>query len=283
MNITKRVLTEQTAPNFPETLSKSINKQYGIGLKQKYSQDELIKIIHDTYVQFMVTIGYDKAKALKLFSNHQVRVWDKYTIQANAESSIDLMERAAIACTELILNTYPNKNEILVFCGCGNNGGDGLAISRLLAEQGKRITTFTVMHADKQSDDFIENEKRLKLRNAVKVFEIFEPKDLPLLNGNELIVDAIFGTGLNKQIIGIAADTINFINESKQTVVSIDIPSGLFADKSSKENTCIVKAHNTICFQVPKLAYLFPENAQFVGKWSIVDIGLSNASTAQVK
>ncbi len=216
-------------------------------------------------------------KALKLFSNDQVRLWDLYTIQANAESSIDLMERAAIACTELILNTYPNKNEILVFCGCGNNGGDGLAISRLLAEQGKRITTYTVMHADKQSDDFIENEKRLKSRNAVKVFEIFEPKDLPLLNGNELIVDAIFGTGLNKQIIGIAADTINFINESKQTMVSIDIPSGLFADKSSKENTCIVKAHNTICFQVPKLAFLFPENAQFVGKWSIVDIGLSNA------
>lgn len=65
MNITKRVLTEQTAPNFPETLAKSVNKQYGVGLKQKYSQDELIKIIHNTYVQFMVTIGYDKTKALK--------------------------------------------------------------------------------------------------------------------------------------------------------------------------------------------------------------------------
>jgi hydroxyethylthiazole kinase-like uncharacterized protein yjeF len=216
-------------------------------------------------------------KALKLFSNEQVRNWDQYTIQANAESSIDLMERAAIASAELILNLYPNKNEILVFCGCGNNGGDGLAISRLLAEQGKRVATFTVKHSDKQSDDFLENEKRLKSRNAVKLFEIFETKDFPSLNGNELIIDAIFGTGLNKRISGIAADTINFINESEQTVVSIDIPSGLFSDKSSNENTCIVKANTSICFQVPKLAFLFPENGKYVGKWFIVDIGLSNA------
>ena len=216
-------------------------------------------------------------KALKLFSNEQVRNWDQYTIQANAESSIDLMERAAIGSADFILNSYPNKNEILVFCGCGNNGGDGLAISRLLAEQGRRVTIFTVMHSDIKSHDFLENEKRLKSRNAVKLFEIFETKDFPTLNGNELIIDAIFGSGLNKRIDGIAADAINFINASRQTVVAIDIPSGLFADKSSKENTCIVKARNTICFQVPKLAFLFPENAQFVGNWSIVDIGLSNA------
>jgi NAD(P)H-hydrate epimerase len=216
-------------------------------------------------------------KALKLFSNEQVRNWDQYTIQANAESSLDLMERVAVAATEFIVNKFPNQNEFVVFCGCGNNGGDGLAISRLLAEQGKKVTTFTVMHTDKQSNDFIENEKRLQSRNAVKLFEIFNANDFPKLIGNEFIIDALFGTGLSKQICGIAAEAINFMNASEQTVISIDLPSGLKSDESSLENAHIVKANYTVSFQVPKLAFLFPENSQFTGKWFLVDIGLSNA------
>lgn len=216
-------------------------------------------------------------QALKLLSAEQIRKWDQFTINENKERSIDLMEKAATASVELIVQQFPQKHEFAVFCGCGNNGGDGLAISRLLLALGKKVSTYLINYSDFNSDDFLENERRLKSKNAAHVVDIYQKTELPQLLGHEIIIDAIFGTGLNKTICGIAADAINFINDSQQTVVSIDIPSGLFPDKSSIENTSIVKADTTICFQVPKLAYLFPENGRYVGKWFIVDIGLSNA------
>ena len=214
---------------------------------------------------------------MKIFSVEQIREADKYTIEHEPISSIDLMERAAHACSERIEELIDSEDEIIVFCGLGNNGGDGLAIARILNDRGYQVRIIVFNHSDKHSNDFSINYKLIK--DEIKHNEIRLIEDLKSLSfesrGETIIIDAILGSGINKPVEGLIADCINYINAQRVKVISIDLPSGLFCDTSNDTKDAIIKADYTLCFQFPKLSFMFPENAQYIGEFSLLDIGLS--------
>jgi NAD(P)H-hydrate epimerase len=209
---------------------------------------------------------------MKIFSVSQIKAWDSYSIQNEPLKSIDLMERAAVACFEWITKNFASNCSFKIFCGKGNNGGDGLAIARLLSQKNFNVSLYIISRSN-GSTDFETNLKRLKT-TSVKTYFLEDKKSLPIISKDDVIIDAIFGTGLNKTPEGLFSDLIKYINETNAKVISIDVPSGLFIDKSSANNS-VVKATYTLTFQNQKLAFLMLENADFIGDVNILDIGLS--------
>ena len=211
---------------------------------------------------------------LKIFSPEQVRKADAYTIQNEPVSSIDLMERAASACVEWMKNyrDLSDKN-IIVFCGPGNNGGDGLAIARMLQKQNIQVKTFIPDDFVKLSEDFSVNLKHAKDSGVdLQNYLSFNPDQV---TENTLIVDALFGSGLSKPLEGSYKELSEMINKCTCITIAIDIPSGLLADKPTDlSKNSVIKADYTLSFQFPKLAFLFPENEYPVGDWQILPIGL---------
>ena len=210
----------------------------------------------------------------KIFSSEQVHKADTYTIQNEPVLSIDLMERAAGACVEWMNNLQDmSSKHVLIFCGPGNNGGDGLAIARMFIGKQVQVSVFIPDETIKKSEDFVVNLQRLRECGAeTQSFETFDLNQLP---ENSILIDALFGSGLSKPLEGIYKELVKQINNSKCITISIDIPSGLFADKPVdpvKDN--IVKADYTLSFQFPKLAFLFPENEYFSGNWQVLPISL---------
>jgi ADP-dependent NAD(P)H-hydrate dehydratase / NAD(P)H-hydrate epimerase len=211
---------------------------------------------------------------LKIFSSEQVRRADRYTILNEPVSSTDLMERAGTACINWLNNFKDIKNKsILIFCGPGNNGGDGLVIARLLHEQHIDVKAFIPEDTTTKSEDFTANLQRaascgVNLLPFDSINTISSGKDV-------IIIDALFGSGLSKPLEGIYKELVVMINNSNSVTISIDIPSGLYADKpvDLSRETC-VKADYTLSFQFPKLAFLFPENEIICGDWHILPIGL---------
>ncbi len=214
---------------------------------------------------------------MKIFSVDQIREADKYTIEHEPISSIDLMERAAHACSERIEDLIDSEDEIIVFCGLGNNGGDGLAIARILNDSGYKVRIIVVNHSDKHSYNFSINYKLIK--DEIKHNEIRLVEDLKSLSfksrGKTIIIDAILGSGINKPAQGLIADCINYINAQRVKVISINLPTGLFCDTPNDIKDAIINADYTMCFQFPKLSFMFPENTQYIGEFSLLDIGLS--------
>ncbi|PQA58714.1 NAD(P)H-hydrate dehydratase [Siphonobacter curvatus] len=213
---------------------------------------------------------------MKLFTVEQIRQWDAYTITNEPITSVDLMERAAGAFTEWLLRTglAETHREIFILCGMGNNGGDGLAIARLLYQAGYRPHVYVIRHSERSSDDFVINLQRYETLAKVQWLE--DPQTLPL-NETGVIIDALLGSGLTRSASGLLAQTIKQINASKAEVISVDVASGLFADQANDPDDVIVQPTHTVSFQIPKLAFLQPKNAPYVGKWHLVDIGLSQA------
>ena len=209
---------------------------------------------------------------MKILSAKEIMEADAYTIRNEPVKSIDLMERASIAFVELFAKHFPSQKEIKVFCGTGNNGGDGLAISRLLINKGYHVHTYVVKVNDGTTPDFNINYNRLI--ELTKVKDILRSTDIPEISNNEVVIDALFGTGLTRPVTGIFAETIETINKSGAIIVSVDIASGLQADQPSTGDH-IIRPSLTISFQVPKMAFFIPENEQYVGNWEIADIGLS--------
>lgn len=211
----------------------------------------------------------------KIFSSDQVRKADTYTIKNEPVSSIVLMERAAGACVEWLkkFQDLSIKN-VLIFCGPGNNGGDGLAIARMLHEKQIHVSVFIPDESSKLSEDCSINLHRAKECGIdLRLIETFE---LNLVKESSILVDALFGSGLSKPLEGNYKKLVDTINKSKCITISIDIPSGLYADKpvdSSKDS--VINADYTLCFQFPKLAFLFPENEYYTGNWQVLPIGLN--------
>jgi NAD(P)H-hydrate epimerase len=214
-------------------------------------------------------------KSLKIFSAEQIKKADAFTIIDEPISSIDLMERAAVKCSEWIKQHIEKKDQVIIFCGSGNNGGDGLAIARQLFLSDFKVKVYKIEGSINCSGDFIKNEERIKQIPGNIYYSISSIIDFPEINKNDIIIDAIFGSGLNKKVSGLAADCILSINESGAKIISIDLPSGLFSDKHSDPDSPIVNADITLSFQFPKLAFLFAENEKYSGNWQILDIGLS--------
>lgn len=204
-----------------------------------------------------------------------IREADAYTIKTEPVASIDLMERAAGQCYKWIKKRTDRTQVVSVFCGPGNNGGDGLAIARLLAQKAYQVRVFILKFSDKFSDDFKTNLDRLDKVGGVEIFYIAEKDEMPEAPVNSIVIDAIFGSGLSKPVTGFPARIIHHINKSNAVTVAIDIPSGLFVDEhSATKDSAIVHADYTLTFQYPKVAFLFPENEQYVGNWFVLPIGL---------
>ncbi|MEQ8624645.1 MAG: NAD(P)H-hydrate dehydratase [Vicingaceae bacterium] len=220
---------------------------------------------------------------LKVFSAKQLHQLDTYTITNEPIKSIDLMERAASQLFNWIKDNLmgkANKGSFSIFCGSGNNGGDGLAIARMLLEEGHHVKVYIVELSNNYSTDFKTNLKRYKGEK----FTLSEKSHDFSLQEKEIIVDAIFGSGLNRPISGFAAAIIKQLNASSHLKIAIDMPSGLFAeDNSDNDITSIFKANITLSIQLPKLAFLFPENSVFVGNWQLIDIGLSGEFIEQTE
>ncbi len=210
---------------------------------------------------------------MKLFKREQLRAWDQVTIENFYSSSSDLMELAGSQCAVVLLDKAP-AGRYVFFCGTGNNGGDGLVMARLLHEQQISVQVRVVGESDKGSHDFRLNLQRA-LDSDVPLEFIHEmPNEELAINMDDVVVDAIFGTGLNRPVEGWLAELIEEINSLTNPVVAIDIPSGMDSDAMQEQKSAIIRADVTLTIEVPKRAMLFPENDSFVGKMAVVPLGL---------
>lgn len=210
---------------------------------------------------------------MKILSAEEIRLWDQYTIEHEPISSIDLMERAAAKCVDWLIHQYPEASSFAVFCGKGNNGGDGLAIARMLMEKGYRVTTHILEFGHLGTADFQTNLARLHKMAGHDIHFIQSEQNFHPFPVGQIIIDALFGSGLNRSIEGVTAKLIDHINNADREIISVDIPSGLFVDHSSKGAVTIFATH-TLSFQCYKPAFLFAENEKAVGEIHILDIGL---------
>ncbi len=221
---------------------------------------------------------------MKIFATSQVPEIDKYTIENEPIPDIDLMERAAGTVVRAVFVRKRDIQNVWVFCGPGNNGGDGLAVARMLAG-GKNfnVHVFLLKNAGVfKNSPKINYERLLSLGNVV-VSELSET-NLPVIKNKTLIIDALFGSGLNRPLEGFAATVVKHINNTGAMVLAIDIPSGLMGESNEGNNPdAIVRADETISFQFPKLSFLFPENEIFTGKWIVTDIGLHSKKISETE
>src|ERR1035438_7441662 len=209
---------------------------------------------------------------MEILSAEQIRAWDEFTIAREPILSIDLMERAAAKCFEWLQDNGYAHAPFSVFCGKGNNGGDGLALARMLSEKDFFVTVYILEFGHKGTEDFQVNLARLHQASAEIRFVQTEEYLHPIPENN-IIIDALFGSGLNRPLTGVTAKLVDHINSTGNKIISIDIPSGLSADKSSKGNS-IIKAMHTLSFQCYKPAFLMAENGPFTGDVHVLDIGL---------
>lgn len=209
---------------------------------------------------------------MKLLSASQIRQWDQYTITNEPVSSLELMERAAKACTRWMLQ-HLISDSFFIFCGKGNNGGDGLAIARLLYNAGKTVKVFVIGIEGSGSDDFNANFEQLRQMGTVPIIILKPDAGLPTLPSDVIILDALFGTGLKRRLDGFISTVVNHLNQSGNMIISVDMPGGLLAEESSAGATVIIARH-TLTFQCLKLAFLMPENEPYLGQVHILDINL---------
>lgn len=216
---------------------------------------------------------------MKIFPSNIIPEIDKATCERQSIESVELMERAASAATNEIMSLFLPTRRIVVIAGPGNNGGDALAIARMLYEQGyKKIEVYLFNVVGKLSHDCEIEKNRLLEVGGIKFIEVtieFEP---PTLSQRDVVIDGLFGSGLNNPLMGGFQSLARLINESGVTVVSIDIPSGLFGEWNT--NTIyrdVVHADLTLAFQFPRLSFFFPENEEVLGEIRLLDIGLDEA------
>lgn len=208
----------------------------------------------------------------KIFSAEQMRSADAYTIEHEPVSSINLMERASGACNEWILANLPDTRNVTIVCGTGNNGGDGLAVARMLNGK-KNVTAIVLKISDKPTPDFKLNRERLKVCPGIRIVELEKGSLIAIPEDTDLLIDAVFGTGLSRAPEGWLKDIMETMNSTSATKLAIDMPSGLFCDRSSKGNA-VFQADITLTFELAKLALLLPENGKAVGEFHILPIGL---------
>jgi ADP-dependent NAD(P)H-hydrate dehydratase / NAD(P)H-hydrate epimerase len=218
----------------------------------------------------------------KIFSQSQIRAIDTYTITHEPVSPHGLMERASSGLTSAVMKLTSRQHKVLVFCGTGNNGGDGLAVARMLKEASYQVSVFVIDISPVRTPEWSENLKLLSAYGGTGATMISESSSLPEIEEGVVVIDAIFGSGLNRPPEGIAAETISLINRSGVTVISIDVPSGLAGDGDARAGSqAIVKATHTLAIQFPRLAFMFSENFRYTGEWQIVPIGLHPVAIAQ--
>ena len=234
-------------------------------------------------VIYLVIISYF-CIVMKIFTHSQIQELDKYTIEHEPVKSIDLMERAARAITAAIMERWQGDVPVVVLAGPGNNGGDALAVARMLNEHGYQVQAFLFNISGHLSADCAANKDRLiSKKGHALLTEVTQEFDPPRLEQGMLVVDGLFGSGLNKPLAGGFASLVKYVNASAATVVSIDVPSGLMTeDNTYNVRANIIRADLTLTLQQKKLSFLFAENQQFIGKQETLDIQLSQEGMAKM-
>lgn len=214
---------------------------------------------------------------MKIFTSKQIHELDSYTIEHEPVASIDLMERAAREIAKAVMQRWQTETPIVVFAGPGNNGGDALAVARMLAEEGYSVTAFLFNVKNSLSPDCYANKQRLSSSKHMKRFvEVVDEFDPPELNEATLVIDGLFGSGLNKPLTGGFASLVKYINSSDCRVASIDMPSGLLAeDNTYNISSNIIRADITLTLHSKKLCMYLADCQQYLGEIAVLPIGLS--------
>ena len=212
---------------------------------------------------------------MKLFTATDIREIDRQTIENEGIESIALMERAAAAITSEICARWSPSQRIFIFAGPGNNGGDALAVARLLIDQEYQPEIMLFNTRNKLSEDCSVNRRRLLDMEYPYFQEVVKNMELPELGEHDVVIDGLFGSGLDRPLSGGYQALVRFINESGAFVLSIDVPSGLFGE-INRGNIVrnIVHADLTLTFQFPRLSFFFAEYAECVGCWKTLDLHL---------
>ncbi|RLD30456.1 MAG: bifunctional ADP-dependent NAD(P)H-hydrate dehydratase/NAD(P)H-hydrate epimerase [Bacteroidetes bacterium] len=212
---------------------------------------------------------------MNILSAKQLYEADKITTKKQGISSDDLMERAATLIYKWLHHRMQGAQvPVHIFCGIGNNGGDGLVLGRLLIESGYTVTIYIANFTDKRSKCFLINYGRVKKVTKKWPVLMTSKKDFPQIHKDDIIVDAIFGIGLNRAPEGWVKDLIQYLNEQNAFKLSIDIPSGLSANEPLLDGEAVIQANHTLTFQAPKLSFFLPETGKFVPYFEALDIGL---------
>lgn len=214
---------------------------------------------------------------MKIFTAAQIHELDNYTITHEPIKSIDLMERAAKTITRAIMDEWTDRTPMVIFAGPGNNGGDALAVARLLAEENYKVSVYLFNIHNKLSDDCAANKQRLidskRMGHFTEVTLNFDP---PELTEDMVVIDGLFGSGLNKPLIGGFASLVKYINQCPAKVVSIDIPSGLMCeDNTYNIHSNIIRADLTLTLQQKKLSMMMADCQKYIGRLRVLDIRLS--------
>lgn len=214
---------------------------------------------------------------MKIFTAAQIHELDNYTITHEPIKSIDLMERAAKTITRAIMDEWTDRTPMVIFAGPGNNGGDALAVARLLAEENYKVSVYLFNIHNKLSDDCAANKQRLIDSKRVGHFtEVTLNFDPPELTEDMVVIDGLFGSGLNKPLIGGFASLVKYINQCPAKVVSIDIPSGLMCeDNTYNIHSNIIRADLTLTLQQKKLSMMMADCQKYIGRLRVLDIRLS--------
>ena len=211
---------------------------------------------------------------MKFFTTSLIRQLDQYTIEHEPIASIDLMERAANALYQSVVNKFTVSKPICVVAGPGNNGGDALALARLLLKSGYSVHV-QLIRGDLLSPDCETNRRRIISSYPKSLTELTDKFSAPEITRETILIDGLFGSGLSRPLSGIFADAVLWMNETGCKIISIDIPSGLSGEENKlNAKSVIVKAHLTLSLQFPKLAFLMAENDPYIGCWEILDIGI---------
>ncbi|WP_185870512.1 NAD(P)H-hydrate dehydratase [Blattabacterium cuenoti] len=216
---------------------------------------------------------------MKILSLNQIKKADQYCIDYEDISSVELMERAAKSCFNWMIKHYHHKLirkiPFIILVGNGKNGGDGLSLSKMLHLHGVMVTIYIVNISNHFSKEFIINKNKI-LKYGIELNTINEGEKFPSFNNkNSKLIDAVFGIGLNRSIKEYWKSFFHYINNQKfSSVISIDIPSGLFMEKNHDDfEEIIIKATHTLTFQVPKLPFFLPDYANYVGEWHLLNVG----------
>lgn len=213
---------------------------------------------------------------MKIFTNQQIRGIEEYTVEHEGVTTNDLIERAATAITCEIMSRWRPNKPIWVFAGQGNNGADALSTARMLIEQGYQVEVMLFNVFGKLSEGCATSKRRLLELGDVKFTEITGDFNPPIIGPDTLVIDGLFGSGLREPLSGGFRALVDYINNSPATIVSIDVPSGMFAEWNSENlSRNIIHADLTLAMQFPRLAFFISDNAEYLGEWKVLDIELS--------
>lgn len=210
---------------------------------------------------------------MKILNREQIQEADRQTITREPVASIDLMERAASAFTKTFKDTFSATKPVYIICGHGNNGGDGLAIGRLLAQSGYTVHIGVVGSSSKPSEDFNHNWNRLSPGEIASIQQLESADELPALSSDSVMIDAMLGSGLDRPLKGLIANMVKALNACSAPIVAVDIPTGIYCD-SINADTIKVAASYTFTFELYKLSFMLPEVQPFIGEVKILPIGL---------